>query len=202
MNYDLYLVGVGGQGVLTIGEILVDVAANQGVPVSFYPSKGMAQRGGFVKAQLRLGREVTGPSIREGGADLVMAMELSEATKGIRYVRNGGDFILLADVWSPFEVMLGKAPYPQVSQVVQAIKAAGANLFLLNPEDITAAGIKMLAANIFLLGMVFGHSALGNVLDADITDKTIQSRWKKAAEKNHLAFTAGLNFKCSKSIDG
>jgi len=193
MNYDLFLVGVGGQGVLTIGEILVDAAARQGVPVSFYPSKGMAQRGGFVKAQLRLGREITGPNIREGGADLVIAMELSEATKAIRYIRADGDFILFADVSSPIEVLLGKAAYPQAAEVEKSVKEAGARLLSIKPDEMTAAGVKMLAANIFLLGVALGHTSLKNVLDLQIVDWAIQARWKKAAEKNHLAFTAGMN---------
>ena len=59
-GYDIYLVGVGGQGVLTIGEIIMSAAFRKGQSVNFYPTKGMAQRGGFVKAQLRLGRESAG----------------------------------------------------------------------------------------------------------------------------------------------
>ena len=55
-TYDVFLVGVGGQGVLTIGDILAEAALGQGTPVNLYPTKGMAQRGGFVKAQVRLGR--------------------------------------------------------------------------------------------------------------------------------------------------
>ena len=33
-TYDVYLVGVGGQGVLTIGEIIAETAQRRGVPVS------------------------------------------------------------------------------------------------------------------------------------------------------------------------
>ncbi len=54
-NYDIYFVGVGGQGVLTTGELVAETAHRAGIPVNFYPAKGMAQRGGFVKAQLLTG---------------------------------------------------------------------------------------------------------------------------------------------------
>ena len=90
-RYDIYLVGVGGQGVLTIGEIITTAAFRKGIPVNFYPTKGMAQRGGFVKAQLRLGRETVGPSIPEKGADLVIATEVSETLKAVRFIKPGGD---------------------------------------------------------------------------------------------------------------
>jgi len=36
--YDVFLVGVGGQGVLTIGDLIAEAALRQGVPVSFYPT--------------------------------------------------------------------------------------------------------------------------------------------------------------------
>ena len=75
-TFDIYFVGVGGQGVLTIGEIIAEAAFRKNIPVNFYPTKGMAQRGGFVKAQLRLGRTTVGPSIPEKGADLVIATEV------------------------------------------------------------------------------------------------------------------------------
>jgi hypothetical protein len=51
--YDIYFVGVGGQGVLTIGEIITEAAFRKGI-LRTSTHQGMAQRGGFVKAQLRL----------------------------------------------------------------------------------------------------------------------------------------------------
>ena len=48
-TYDIYLVGVGGQGVLTIADLITRTAFRKGIPVNYYPTKGMAQRGGFVK---------------------------------------------------------------------------------------------------------------------------------------------------------
>ena len=49
----------------------------------------MAQRGGFVKAQLRFGETGVGPDIPEGGADLLIAMELSRIAQG-RALFEGG----------------------------------------------------------------------------------------------------------------
>ena len=73
---DILLVGVGGQGVLTIGDLLVRAAFATDVPASFCPTKGMAQRGGFVKVEVRLGAEGVGPRIGEHCADIVLAMFL------------------------------------------------------------------------------------------------------------------------------
>jgi indolepyruvate ferredoxin oxidoreductase beta subunit len=192
MNYDIYLVGVGGQGVLTIGELITEAATAAGIAANFYPTKGMAQRGGFVKAQIRLGRTVTGPEIPERGADLVIAMERSEALKAVRYVRPGGDFVLYGHVWQPTAVMLGKAPYPAREAVEEQIVQSGAALHCLDPGRLPEHEGTPVPANVYLLGAALGSTRLGQILDADAVARHIESRWKRGAALNQMAFRAGL----------
>jgi indolepyruvate ferredoxin oxidoreductase beta subunit len=193
LEFDAYLVGVGGQGVLTIGEILAETAHRKGVPVNFYPTKGMAQRGGFVKAQLRLGRETVGASISEASADLAVSMELSEALKSLRFVKPGGELLLFGHVWAPLAVMLGKADYPSLDQVQEQVQDAEVTLYHLSPERLpTHAGVSV-PANAFVLGAALGHTRLGDVLDPADVQKVIRDRWKRGIERNLIAFQAGLD---------
>jgi Pyruvate:ferredoxin oxidoreductase and related 2-oxoacid:ferredoxin oxidoreductases, gamma subunit len=134
-NYDIYLVGVGGQGVLTIGEIIMVAAFQKGHSVNFYPTKGMAQRGGFVKAQLRISRDAAGAGIPEKGADLVISTEVSETLKAVRFIKPGGDVVLLAYVSAPTDVMIGKAPYPTLEAVAEQVRRAGASLTAIAPDS-------------------------------------------------------------------
>ncbi len=194
MNYDIYLVGVGGQGILTIGEILAGAAQAKDLPVNFFPSRGMAQRGGFVKAQLRLGRERIGPNIPERTADLVVAMEQSEALKAVRYVKPGGVFILFADVWAPAEVALGKAPYPGLEQVRAAVAAAGAEWIEVPPGALPTFEGETVPANIFILGVALRGTAVGRLFTPAEIDAVIQERWKKSAQANRVGFQAGLDY--------
>jgi len=191
-HYDIYLVGVGGQGVLTIGDLITEAAAQQSVPVSFYPTKGMAQRGGAVKARLRLGREAIGPNIPEQGADLVIAMERSEALKAVRFIKPGGDFVLFGHVWAPAAVMLCKANYPTLEQVREQVQEAGGRMHYLDPENLPLYRTAPVPANIFVLGAALGHTGLGGVLDSSEVARLVQNRWKKGAERNSFAFQAGL----------
>jgi indolepyruvate ferredoxin oxidoreductase beta subunit len=186
MKYDIFSVGVGGQGVLTIGEVIAEAACRKGIPVNFYPSKGMAQRGGFVKAQVRLGREMVGPNIPEKGADLVIAMELSEALKAVKFLKPGRDFVLLGCTWAPTAVVLGKAAYPTPEQVWEQVREAGGRLHYLDAE-----GLPM-PANIFVLGAAIGHTGLRDVVDPPDVERILQTRWKSGAERNLRAFQAGL----------
>jgi indolepyruvate ferredoxin oxidoreductase beta subunit len=191
-NYDIYLVGVGGQGVLTIGDILTEAALQEGIAVNFYPTKGMAQRGGFVKAQVRLGRQPVGPHIPARGADLVIAMELSEALKALRFIKPGQDFLLFGHVWPPTDVMLGKAPYPALEQVLEQVRGAGAKLHYLDPGKLPLYEGAPVPANVYVLGAALGRTSLREVLDPSDVARIVQNRWKRGAERNSLAFQAGL----------
>jgi indolepyruvate ferredoxin oxidoreductase beta subunit len=191
-TYDIYLVGVGGQGVLTIGDLISAAAVQKGMPINFYPTKGMAQRGGFVKAQVRVGREMVGPQIPEKGADLVIAMEQSEALKAVRYVKPGKDFVLYGHVWQPTAVMLGKAPYPELEQVREQVGQAGAVLHYVDPEKRPLVEGAPVPANIYVLGAILGRTGLGQLLDPAEMADLVRHRWKRGAELNALAFEAGL----------
>lgn len=192
MQYNVYLVGVGGQGVLTISDLIARAALREGVPINVYPTKGMAQRGGFVKVQVRLGREVIGPNMPEGSADLVIAMELSEALKAVRFIKPGGDFLLLGHVWQPAAVMLGQADYPTLDQVREQVQKAGGRMHYLDPEGLPLYEGAPVPANVYVLGAAVGRTGLGKVLDSSAVAHTVRNRWKKAAERNGFAFQAGL----------
>jgi indolepyruvate ferredoxin oxidoreductase beta subunit len=192
MKYDVYLVGVGGQGVLTIGDVIVEAALQSGIPANLYPTKGMAQRGGSVKAQVRLGRAVVGPQIPEQGADLAIAMELSEALRAVRFVRPGGDFVLFGHVWQPTAVMLDKAQYPSLGTVEEMVAAAGATLHYLDPDSVPDLHGRPVAANVYVLGAGLGLTPLGELLNPALVADLIASRWKRGVEANQLAFQAGL----------
>lgn len=191
-GYDIYIVGLGGQGVLTIGEIISDAAFKKGIPINFYPTKGMAQRGGFVQAQLRLGCGGVGPSMPLKGADLVISMERSESLKAVRYVKSGADFLLYNSVWAPTAVMLGKAPYPALEEVWGEIEKAGGKVSCLDSKTVPEYNGKPVRENIYVLGAALGQTALKNVFEVDDIVSTIAERWPKGAEANLFAFRSGL----------
>jgi indolepyruvate ferredoxin oxidoreductase beta subunit len=195
--HDIYFVGVGGQGVLSIGEIIAEAAYRQGLPVSYYPTKGMAQRGGFVKAQLRLGRASAGPAIPEKGADLVIATEVSEALRAIRFIKPDGDFVLFAQVWQPAAVLLGKAPYPSLDQVLDAARQAthpGGRVHPIPPESLPVFEGAPLPDNIFTLGVALKRTRLGELLPPAEVEQVLRTRWKRGVERNLKAFQAGFEF--------
>lgn len=184
----VYLVGVGGQGVLTMAELIMSAAQELNIPVNYFPTKGMAQRGGFVKAQLKLGQPLVGPTIRPRSADVAIAMELSESLKALRYLKDGGDLIVYGYRWQPTQVMLGKARYPLLEELRAAAEQTGVKLHYLDPEALPAGS----ADNIYLLAAAVKLSLLGGLIDIASLREAITRRWPKSAEGNLASFEAGL----------
>jgi len=192
MTCDILLTGVGGQGVLTIGDLLLRAAFAADVPISLCPTKGMAQRGGFVKVEVRLGREGIGPRIGEREADLVVGMERSEAVMGIPYVKPNGTFVLFDHVWEPTGVMLGADPYPELDPVTEAIRSAASKLIVLDPADLPAVGGRTARPNLYVLGAMIATPALGELLEIEVVERVLAGRWPQVAEQNLAVFRAGL----------
>jgi indolepyruvate ferredoxin oxidoreductase beta subunit len=192
MNYDIFFAGVGGQGILTIGEVLAEVSHSRGLPANFYPSKGMAQRGGYVKAQLRLGRKEVGPNIPQRGADMVVAMEQSESLKALPYIKKAGYFVLYGDIWTPTAVALGKAPYPSLEQIKAQVALAEARMVYIDPANLPMFGSEQVHANLFVLGVILGQTPLNGIINAADVENVISTRFKRNAEANLYALRAGL----------
>lgn len=191
-SLDIYLVGVGGQGILTIADFICQAALAKDIAVSYFPTKGMSQRGGFVKAQIRMGKPTAGPSIPAGSADMAIAMESSEALKALRYLKKDGEFVLYGGIWQPTDVMLKKASYPETAAIKTVIKEDGAKLIYGNHDDVPEFDGVKVRENIFALGLAVGNSKLGEMISAEFIADLIAKKWPKVKEQNLLAFNAGV----------
>ena len=80
--WNLLIAGVGGQGVSSMAAILAQAAHLEGRPVRTLDSLGLAQKGGGVYAQLRIGPvgaaadQLSGARIAVGEADLLLAADM------------------------------------------------------------------------------------------------------------------------------
>ena len=55
MSYNIYICGVGGQGIIKTSVIIGEAAMNQGLNVVMSEIHGMSQRGGSVSTELKIG---------------------------------------------------------------------------------------------------------------------------------------------------
>jgi indolepyruvate ferredoxin oxidoreductase beta subunit len=82
---NIIIAGVGGQGVVLLSEILGNAAVRDGLKVRGSEVLGMAQRGGSVFSNIRLGSDVESPMTAEGKCSVLIGVEPSEALRNIQY---------------------------------------------------------------------------------------------------------------------
>lgn len=108
-SFNIYLCGVGGQGIGLLAEILLRGADYAGLQAKAVDTHGLAQRGGIVVSHLRLGERVHSPMVSAGEADLVIALERHEALRGAETaLRDGGTLIYYNTVLQPLGVRMGR----------------------------------------------------------------------------------------------
>jgi indolepyruvate ferredoxin oxidoreductase beta subunit len=118
MKFDIMLAGVGGQGILTIANMLDSAAVARGLHFKQAEVHGMAQRGGAVYSHLRLcDREVISDLIPEGQADMVLSVEPLEVQRYLHYLSRDG---VVVSNDQPFKNI---ADYPEDQVVLDALLA-------------------------------------------------------------------------------
>ncbi len=81
MKLNCLLAGVGGQGTVLASRVLAQTAISRELPACTAETIGMAQRGGCVISQVRIGTTDCGPIIPLHQADLLLGFEPAEALR-------------------------------------------------------------------------------------------------------------------------
>jgi len=81
-TFNTIILGTGGQGQITLLQILAKSAMMMGLDVKTSELHGLSQRGGSVEVHIRFGKQAYSPLIKQGGANLVIAQEIQETLKG------------------------------------------------------------------------------------------------------------------------
>lgn len=125
-HFDIYMSGVGGQGIGLLAELLARAADHAGLTVHGCDTHGLAQRGGMVTSHLRLG-DVRSPLVPDGGADLVVSLERTEALRAaMTMLKAGGSLVWYDAAWQALDVRTGDSPPVRTSDVYAAAEAKGA----------------------------------------------------------------------------
>ncbi len=102
------LVGVGGQGILLTANMLAKAASLAGLDVKKSEIHGMAQRGGSVVSQVRIGSQVHSPIIPEGATDVLVAFDKLEALRWAHVLAPEGKAVINSVYLTPVTVSSGQ----------------------------------------------------------------------------------------------
>lgn len=144
--------GVGGQGVILAGKILMEVARNAGYDVKESEVHGMAQRGGSVDCHVRFGAKVYSPLIEKGTADYLVTLELLETLRKIEYLKSDGTIIVNREKINPAPVEAGLEKYPV--DIESWLNAKVKNPVVVDTDSVLKEVGTKRALNIVMLGML------------------------------------------------
>lgn len=187
----ILMVGVGGQGTILASKITAAAARAVGYDIKVSEIHGMAQRGGSVVTQVRLGEKVYSPLISEGEADIILAFEQLEALRWLPYLKQGGTIIINNQQIYPVPVLAGAAQYPE--DIIGRIKEQFANVQVLDAlkQAIECGNPK--AANVVLLGAMAKKLPIEEKVWREALAATVKSRF---LDVNEAAFSVGYGAGC------
>jgi indolepyruvate ferredoxin oxidoreductase beta subunit len=150
----IYMIGVGGQGIGLLAEVLAHASDRAGLLVRAVDTHGLAQRGGSVESFLRVGTRVFSPLVAPGEADLVIALERTEALRGLTtYARPGGRLVWYETTWQPLSVRLGREPLVERAAILERAAALGVTARPVHVPDLPDARMQNVAVLATLAGL-------------------------------------------------
>jgi indolepyruvate ferredoxin oxidoreductase beta subunit len=187
---NVILSGVGGQGVLTLAALIGNAAVIEGYEVRLSEVHGMAQRGGSVTCHVRYGAKIYSPLLMEGSADMIIALEVSEAFRVAQFLKVGGAVILNDYELPPPMTIIKGLKYPGLSTVIDGFSEYTDKVYVVNANKIAAEVGSLNVANTVILGAAWATGGLDIKKDSLIEAMTVRfgEKWKSI---NVKAFEEG-----------
>jgi indolepyruvate ferredoxin oxidoreductase beta subunit len=193
MFQSIFMTGLGGQGIITLANLIAGLASDNGLKASLFNAKGMAQRGGRVTSEIRLTDDPKrdfGARISAGKADILIGMEIGETINSLSFLKDGGAAILLNHGFVPTTMILKKEPYPSFEQLIELYSTKTSILFTVTePEH---------PYNMFLLGV---FSAIAPAIGGELScyskknvEEGITKKLKRGLEENLQTFNRGYAY--------
>ena len=189
-TYKIHFIGIGGQGTIKASTIIGDAAMKKGLNVVMSEVHGMAQRGGTVITELKIG-DVYSPLIEETDADLLLAFEPAEALRTLSKANKETFVIVNSTPIIPFTVSLGISEYPDTSLILEELKSKVKNLLVIDAQKIAQKAGNIISSNIVILGAAVATPEFP--IDRDLIIQSMKENLPpKSIETNLKAFEMGF----------
>lgn len=181
-DFNMVIVGVGGQGLITLTKLLAEAAKFEGYDIKTSELHGLSQRGGSVETLIRFGRKIHSPLVMQGGADLIIALETQEALKSCYYASEEKTIFLVND---DFKSIPGKE-LPSKQDVVkqlekfakQVIVIVGTNIAKEKLEKEVLVGVLLVSSAIAQGLIPLNSDSLLRVIKKQIPERYLEMNIK------------------------
>ena len=189
---NIVLTGVGGQGALTMMEMLALAAEQAAVDVRVLSRVSLARLGGSNICHIRLG-PATSPAIPVGKADILVTLEMSEVLRVLHMARPGA--LAFINTYRRLPIVAGVAGmrYPTLAEIEETLKAQGVTPIFV-PETLLQLDTNNHnenRVNMIMLGVLCGYTHL---LPRAALEAAIVQRMPEYAEQNKRVFDAGWEY--------
>ncbi len=116
-TFNLIIAGTGGQGLITLLQVIAESALIEGYDVKTAELHGLSQRGGSINTHIRMGKKVDSPLIPANSADVVISLELLETLRVVDYI-NSETVFLINNYSFPF---LGTIPEDEILKKIEKL---------------------------------------------------------------------------------
>ena len=192
----IVLLGIGGQGTLTMMEMLAMAAEAAGEEVRVLSRVSLARLGGSGMCHVRLGPSAS-PAIPAGEASILISLELSEVLRALPLAAPGALAFTSLYRRMPVAAGVNRLHYPTRDEIERALQEAGLTPIFV-PETLPLSDDAMEAeqagdsrVNILMLGAFAGYT---NLLPRALLEQAIEQRLPRFAEQNMRTFAAGWNY--------
>ncbi len=180
-NFNLVIVGIGGQGQITLMKILAQAALLEKKEVKTSELHGLSQRGGSVEVQMRFGKEIFSPLVFQAGADLILALEMHESLRALYYCSEKTKFLINRNLIPiPGQTSLSE------EEILKAIKKFTKKITIINATEICKkefgneilAGIYLIGYGVYKKMIPLKPKSVLNAIKKLIPEKYLESNLK------------------------
>jgi len=193
---NIIMLGIGGQGTLTMMEMLAMAAEEADEEVRVLSRVSLARLGGSGMFHVRLGPSAS-PAIPVGEADILLALEMSEVLRALPMARQGALAFINTYRRLPIAAGVAGIHYPTRAEIEAALQEASVTGIFV-PEilpSVIARGEQEQQGdsriNIIMLGVLCGYTQL---LPRTALEHAIAKRLPRFVEQNLHTFSTGWHF--------
>jgi indolepyruvate ferredoxin oxidoreductase len=161
--WGIVVAGVGGTGVITIGQLLGMAAHIEGKGIVTQDSAGLAQKGGATWSHVLIGErqdDIRTTRVSMAAADLIMGCDplVTVSKETLARMRSGRTFVALNSHSTPTAAFVKNANWQNpaeacLAQVIQSVGEAGVGAF-----NADAASTKLMGDSIYTNPMMLGYA--------------------------------------------
>ncbi|MGD8566191.1 MAG: indolepyruvate oxidoreductase subunit beta [Candidatus Bathyarchaeota archaeon] len=189
---NIVISGVGGQGNVIASHILALACVKEGLHVSVGETYGASQRGGSVESHVRLSKaKQYGSLIPKGLAHIILGFEPVECLRAVgSYGNRNTRVIINPRPIYPIDVLSGISTYPEVEDVLKALKDLTQSVYVIEATKIAQKIGKAVMQNVVMIGCLAG-SEFTPVMSDTLIDM-IKEVFGGKSKENLEAFSVGL----------